>query len=73
MPRKSHPTQIMLSLSLPYSRKCQNLYDLVANDIFSDPFNVVHGKDGFCRIFDHMFETCNDPKFTVSDVAPQIP
>ena len=48
----------------------ENLYDLVANDIFfSDPFNVIHGKDGFRRIFNHMFETCNDPGFIVSDVA----
>ena len=48
----------------------ERLYDLVANDVFfTDPFNVIHGKDGFRRIFDHMFETCNDPRFTVSDVA----
>ena len=48
----------------------ERLYDLVADDIFfTDPFNVIHGKDGFRRIFDHMFETCDDPRFIVSDVA----
>ena len=46
------------------------LYDLVADDVFfTDPFNVIHGKDGFRRIFEHMFETCTDPRFIVSDVA----
>ena len=48
----------------------EKLYDLVADDVFfTDPFNVIHGKCGFRRIFDHMFETCTDPRFTVSDVA----
>ena len=48
----------------------ERLYDLVADDVFfTDPFNVIHGKDEFRRIFDHMFETCTDPRFTVSDVA----
>ena len=48
----------------------ERLYDLVADDVFfADPFNVIHGKDEFRRIFDHMFETCTDPQFTVSDVA----
>ena len=48
----------------------ERLYDLVADDIFfTDPFNVIQGKDGFRCIFDHMFEACTDPRFTVSDVA----
>jgi len=46
------------------------LVDLVAEDItFSDPFNTVRGKDGFRRIFSHMFETCHEQRFTVSDIA----
>ena len=46
------------------------LIELVAEDItFSDPFNTVRGKDGFRRIFSHMFETCHEPHFTVSDIA----
>ena len=46
------------------------LYDLVADDVlFTDPFNVINGKHGFKRVFDHMFETCDDPQFIVSDVA----
>lgn len=46
------------------------LMALLADDvIFSDPFNEVQGKAGFRGIFEHMFNTCTDPKFTVSDVA----
>ena len=48
----------------------EDLCDLVADDVFfSDPFNIIHDKNGFRRIFEHMFETCNNPGFTVSDVA----
>jgi steroid delta-isomerase len=48
----------------------ETLYDLVAEDVFfTDPFNVIHGKAGFRRVFDHMYETCIDPRFTISDVA----
>ena len=48
----------------------EDLYNLIADDIFfSAPFNTIHAKDGFRRIFDHMFKTCNNPGFTVSDVA----
>jgi steroid delta-isomerase len=48
----------------------EDLYGLVADDVFfSDPFNVIHDKDGFRRIFDHMFETCISPGFTVNDIA----
>ena len=51
----------------------ERLYDLVADDVFfTDPFNVIHGKCGFRRIFDHMFETCTDPRFRVSDVAHSV-
>ena len=51
----------------------ERLYNLVSDDVFfSDPFNVIHGKDKFRRIFDHMFETCTDPRFTVSDVAHSV-
>ena len=46
------------------------LTTLLADDvIFTDPFNHTVGKAGFARIFEHMFETCNDPRFTVSDIA----
>ena len=51
----------------------ERLYNLVADDVFfTDPFNVIHGKNGFRRIFDHMFVTCTDPRFTVSDVAHSV-
>lgn len=47
-----------------------DLVALAAADIvFTDPFNTVHGKDGFRQIFAHMFTTCDDPQFVVSDMA----
>ena len=39
------------------------------NVIFSDPFNHVTGRDQFRRIFAHMFATCDEPRFIVSDIA----
>jgi ketosteroid isomerase-like protein len=47
-----------------------DLTDLVAeNIIFSDPFNHVTGRDQFRRIFAHMFATCDNPRFVVTDAA----
>lgn len=49
------------------------LMALVSDDIvFTDPFNKVFGKDGFEAIFQHMFKTCEDPQFTVSDIASGV-
>ena len=46
------------------------LIDLLDDQVvFTDPFNHVTGKAGFRRIFDHMFDTCTNPRFTVSDMA----
>ena len=36
---------------------------------FSDPFNSTEGKKAFTAIFDHMFETCVEPAFDVTDIA----
>ena len=36
---------------------------------FVDPFNDVTGQDGFRAIFEHMFETCEEPRFHVIDIA----
>ena len=36
---------------------------------FSDPFNSTEGKKAFTTIFDHMFETCIEPAFDVTDIA----
>lgn len=51
----------------------ETLDDLVAlaaaDIIFSDPFNTVNGKDGFRHVFAHMFATCQNPQFVVSDMA----
>lgn len=36
---------------------------------FRDPFNDVTGHEPLRRIFAHMYETCIDPRFEVTDVA----
>lgn len=36
---------------------------------FVDPFNDVTGHDGFRAIFTHMFETCEEPRFHIIDIA----
>ena len=47
-----------------------NFDDLVIEDIvFKDPFNNVKGIKNFKKIFYHMFENVNEPKFTISDYA----
>ncbi len=51
----------------------ENMETLMAtvdeNIYFSDPFNKVHGKAAFRAIFDHMFDTCIEPAFEISDIA----
>ena len=61
MPRKPHPVDAYVSAFTALTpENVEELYDLVAEDVlFSDPFNVIHGKAGFRQ----------DTKFTVSDVA----
>ncbi|OIQ85180.1 snoaL-like domain protein [mine drainage metagenome] len=39
-----------------------------ADASFKDPFNEVTGVDAITAIFRHMFETTEDPRFTVLDV-----
>ena len=47
-----------------------NFDDLVIEDIvFKDPFNNVKGLKNFKKIFYHMFENVNEPKFTILDYA----
>ena len=46
------------------------LLRLVDDDVhFTDPFNDVRGKASFCAIFEHMFNTCDELRFTVTDIA----
>jgi len=49
------------------------LEDLVAmtspDIIFTDPFNKIHGQDGFRHVFAHMYKTCDDPRFDITDIA----
>ena len=39
------------------------------NMVFSDPFNLTYGKDKFIRIFQHMFDVMENPKFEILDVS----
>lgn len=49
------------------------LDDLVAmtskSVVFTDPFNRIEGQDGFRHVFTHMYVTCNDPRFDITDLA----
>ena len=46
------------------------LCNLVSEQIyFSDPFNQITGKAGFRMVFDHMYTTCKDPAFDITDIA----
>ena len=50
-----------------------NMDDLLATvsaDVrFVDPFNDVTGKDAFRAIFTHMFDSCEEPRFHIIDIA----
>lgn len=39
---------------------------------FKDPFNDVRGCDGVTRIFAHMFDTVDNPSFTVTQYMQQF-
>ena len=42
----------------------------VSPDIhFTDPFNDVRGREAFRGIFEHMFATCEAPRFQIVDIA----
>ena len=44
--------------------------DLLSDEIvFSDPFNLTRGRDKFIRIFQHMFDVMENPKFEVLDLS----
>ena len=48
----------------------KNFDDLVINDvIFADPFNNIKGLDNFKKIFYHMFDTIEEPKFSILNYA----
>jgi hypothetical protein len=40
-----------------------------SNARFKDPFNDVCGIDGIRRVFEDMYEQCEAPRFTITDVA----
>ena len=44
--------------------------DSVSDDmVFSDPFNLTCGRDKFIRIFQHMYDVMENPKFEILDVS----
>jgi len=46
------------------------LLALAAEDIhFTDPFNDLRGKAGLVAVLEDMAERCDDPRFTILDVA----
>ena len=50
--------------------KLIELENFVSDDIvFSDPFNLTHGRDKFINIFNHMFDTMRTPKFEILDLT----
>jgi hypothetical protein len=47
-----------------------DLVAMVSDDIvFTDPFNRIKGRSGFRHVFIHMYDTCHDPRFEISDLA----
>ncbi len=47
-----------------------NLVAMTSPDIiFTDPFNNIKGQDGFRHVFTHMYKTCDDPRFDITDIA----
>ena len=38
---------------------------------FKDPFNDVRGVDAVRRVFEHMFDTLDEPRFVVHDIVVQ--
>lgn len=65
------PLQDYISYFEKLSRRSVPLLEKVAapNIYFKDPFNEIHGIEGMQKIFDHMFETLENPKFKVTDSA----
>lgn len=48
------------------------LKQLVTEDVFfSDPFNEVHGVEGYSRVLEDMFRRCHEPRFFVLHSAVQ--
>ena len=46
------------------------LSEMVSDSIiFSDPFNLTHGRDKFVCVFQHMFDVMESPKFEILDVS----
>lgn len=44
------------------------LRDICRTDVaFVDPFNEIQGIDGFIAVFEHMYETTDEPRFHVLD------
>ena len=51
-------------------RTLDQLCSLVSEEIyFSDPFNQITGKAAFRMVFDHMYTTCENPTFDITDTA----
>ncbi|MES2999270.1 MAG: nuclear transport factor 2 family protein [Pseudomonadota bacterium] len=53
-------------------RDLERLGEFYADDAaFKDPFNEVRGLEAIRRIYDHMFETLNEPRFVIKSRMTQ--
>ena len=71
MSRSAHSADIYAKAFATLTPSTLNqLCSLVSEHIyFSDPFNQITGKVGFRMVFDHMYATCEDPTFEITDIA----
>ena len=75
MSKSTHPADIYAKAFATLTPdSVDQLCDLVSEQIyFSDPFNQVIGKTSFRQVFDHMYTTCKDPAFDITDIAHSRP
>ena len=63
-----HNYALLFSQLTPHN--LPRIADLLSDEIvFSDPFNLTRGRDKFIRIFQHMFDVMENPKFEILDLS----
>jgi steroid delta-isomerase len=68
-PRTAHVVQFFETLNPGSVQSLHTIYTEQAR--FKDPFNDVTGTAGIQRVFEHMFETVNTPRFLVRSAMTQ--
>ena len=71
MPKSANPADAYAEAFATLTPKTlDQLCGLLSDKIyFSDPFNQTNGKSEFRRVFDHMYATCENPRFDITDIA----